>query len=266
MTEPAALPTSLPTTLPTTPDAKAGAPDPTTAYGANPMTSPVATSAPFPAATVILLRDSAVGPQVLMLERVARGSFAGMWVFPGGRVDPEDRYPEDGDDEVAPARRAAAREAFEETALTISPETLVVHSHWMPPPIEEKRFSTWFFVGAAPTGDITLHEHEATHHQWIVPSDALDAHREGKLALAPPTWMTLRSLTGADTVAELIDRAERAEAGIFHTKALRAKPWMILAWHGDVGYEEPLGTVDVEAPGARHRLHLDPDGWHLEID
>ena len=249
---------------PSQPDPTPAAPDPTSAYGAKPMEAPAAASVPFPAATVILLRDSVVGPQVLMLERVARGSFAGMWVFPGGRVDPEDRRPEDGDDDVPPARRAAAREAFEETALTIDADELIVHSHWMPPPIEEKRFSTWFFVGAAPTGDITLHEHEATHHQWIVPSDALDAHREGRLALAPPTWMTLQSLSGADTVAELLDRAGAAEPGIFHTKALRAKPFMVLAWHGDVGYDLPIGTADVAAPGPRHRMHLDPDGWRYE--
>ena len=230
------------------------------------MSTPKATSVPFPAATVILLRDSALGPQVLMLERVARGSFAGMWVFPGGRVDPEDRRPDDGDDEVPPARRAAAREAFEETALTIRPDDLIVHSHWMPPPIEEKRFSTWFFVGAAPDGDITLHEHEATHHQWIVPDEAIDAHREGRLALAPPTWMTLRSRAGASSVGELLERARAAEPGIFHTRALRAKPWMILAWHEDVAYPGAPATVDLDAPGPRHRLFLDPDGWHLERD
>jgi 8-oxo-dGTP pyrophosphatase MutT (NUDIX family) len=258
MTDPEARPNEA--------DTNPAVPDATAAYGATPMHAPAAASVPFPAATVILLRDSAVGPQVLMLERVARGSFAGMWVFPGGRVDPEDRRPDDGDDEVPAARRAAAREAFEETALTISPDELIVHSHWMPPPIEEKRFSTWFFVGAAPHGDVTLHEHEATHHQWIVPRQALDAHREGRLALAPPTWMTLQSLTGADSVAELLERAAATEAGIFHTRALRAKPWMVLAWRGDVGYELPLGTADLEAPGPRHRLHLDPEGWRLERD
>ena len=265
MTEPEAKPPQ-PDAKPPQPDTNPKTPDPIAAYGATPMTQPVAESVPFPAATVILLRDSAIGPQVLMLERVARGSFAGMWVFPGGRVDPEDRFPEDRDEELPAARRAAAREAFEETALTVAPDALVVHSHWMPPPIEEKRFSTWFFVGAAPTGDVILHEHEATHHQWIEPSEALDAHRDGRLALAPPTWMTLRSLIGAASVAELLARAEGAEPGIFHTKALRAKPSMVLAWRGDVGYDLPLGTADVDAPGPRHRLHLDPDGWRFERD
>ena len=49
-----------------------------------------------PAATVVLLRDADDGPQVLMLRKNARIDFGGMWVFPGGRIDPED-YPEAGD-------------------------------------------------------------------------------------------------------------------------------------------------------------------------
>ncbi len=46
---------------------------------------------PRPAATVVLLRDSAQGPEVYLLRRVKGMAFApGMHVFPGGSVDPED--------------------------------------------------------------------------------------------------------------------------------------------------------------------------------
>jgi len=46
---------------------------------------------PAPAATVILLRDSAAGPEVLMLARHARSEFLpDMYVFPGGRVEDAD--------------------------------------------------------------------------------------------------------------------------------------------------------------------------------
>ena len=242
---------------------------------------------PFPAATVILLRDSAEGPEVLMLERVSRGSFAGMWVFPGGRVDPEDHDPDGPADELAAARRAAAREAVEETALVIAHDALVTYSHWMPPPIEEKRFSTWFFLAPAPGGEIDLHEHEAVRHQWIRPAAALEAHAAGTLSLAPPTWATLHSLVtlhgslgpgsgpaalgaGSDasavaTVQELLDLAAGLEPGIFHTRWLQRSP-MILAWRGDVAYELPVEEVDVDAPGPRNRLVLDPAGWRREQD
>lgn len=46
---------------------------------------------PAPAATVILLRDSVAGPEVLLLERHAKSEFLpDAYVFPGGRVDAED--------------------------------------------------------------------------------------------------------------------------------------------------------------------------------
>jgi len=52
------------------------------------MTSP---AAPIPAATVMLLRDSAQGPEVLLLERHGGNDvLPEMYVFPGGRVEPRD--------------------------------------------------------------------------------------------------------------------------------------------------------------------------------
>jgi len=45
----------------------------------------------FPAATVLLLRESSGELEVLMMRRDSALSFmAGMWVFPGGRLDPAD--------------------------------------------------------------------------------------------------------------------------------------------------------------------------------
>lgn len=86
----------------------------------------------IPAATVILVRDVAVGPPLLLMaERAAGLAFAGgALVFPGGRVDPADsttaRNPalatgfETLPDDDAAARITAAREALEETGLLLS--------------------------------------------------------------------------------------------------------------------------------------------------
>ena len=90
---------------------------------------------PIPAATVVVARDGVDGLEVLMLRRNSRGAFGGMWVFPGGQVDPEDA----AGSEVATARRAAAREAEEEAGLVVDPEDLVTFSHWVPPPVAPKR-------------------------------------------------------------------------------------------------------------------------------
>ena len=62
-----------------------------------------------PAATVMLLRHEAEALEVFMLRRTNAAAFAGgMYVFPGGRVDPADG---EGDEAYVVA---AIRECFEE--------------------------------------------------------------------------------------------------------------------------------------------------------
>lgn len=222
------------------------------------------------AATVILARsatDSSDGHvEVLMLQRVGRGAFAGMWVFPGGKVDPEDRVAITDIElasELATARVAAAREAMEETGLAVEPFAMAPLSHWMPPPSEVRRFSTWFFVAPAPSGEIALAVDEATAHQWITPEDALAANARGELPLAPPTWMTLHHLSGASSVDDLTGGLRLREPLRMHTRVVNREP-LTLAWAGDVAYEHADDAVDHSAHGPRHRLVMHRDGWSYE--
>ena len=72
------------------------------------------------AATVILLRDTPGGLETLMLRRDSKLAFVGgMWVFPGGRVDPEDAAGLAPGDELGAARRAAVRESLEEDRKSV---------------------------------------------------------------------------------------------------------------------------------------------------
>ena len=67
------------------------------------------------AATVVVVRDArdgSGGVEALLLRRNATGTFGGLWVFPGGRVDRDDADPDaPGDDWPRPAapRRAKPR-------------------------------------------------------------------------------------------------------------------------------------------------------------
>ena len=45
---------------------------------------------PQPAATVLLVRDARDGVEVFLVERASKANFGGAFVFPGGKVDPED--------------------------------------------------------------------------------------------------------------------------------------------------------------------------------
>ena len=166
------------------------------------------------AATVVLLRDGGDGLEVLMIERPDRGSFAGAWVFPGGKLDPEDEGALD--DATAPeeadARRAAVRETREETGLEIEASALVTLSCWDPPPGAPLRIRTWFFLAAAPEGELRLEPGEAVAAEWLRPADALQRQARGELTLYPPTWVTLHGLAEADDVAGALAGA-RASAG-----------------------------------------------------
>lgn len=83
--------------------------------------------AEIPAATLIVFRRAPSGgdPELLMVVRSPAMSFAGgMAVFPGGRVDPEDRALAESlaptlDPDEAAHRIAAIRETIEETGLVL---------------------------------------------------------------------------------------------------------------------------------------------------
>lgn len=213
-----------------------------------------------PAATVLALRDGTRGVEILMVQRNANGSFASNWVFPGGKVDPEDFA--DSDDIVLASRRAACREAFEEADLVVDETTLVPFSHWMPPTVVPRRFATWFYATAAPAGadgDVRIDGGEIVDHLWVSPSEALDRHAAGEVTLVPPTWVTLKHLSPFSTTDDALAAISRREPLFYLTKMARKDPPTVL-WHGDVGYD----TGDLDADGPRHRLVMRPGAWHFE--
>ncbi|MFI6850450.1 NUDIX domain-containing protein [Kitasatospora sp. NBC_00085] len=121
------------TTLPMPP----GWPARIRAVDAGELTPPV----PRPAATVVLLRDAAAGPEAYLLRRRTSMAFAaGMYAYPGGGVDPRDAEAELGWAGPGPqewAERlgvdartaqavvcAAVRETFEEAGVLLAgPDT-----------------------------------------------------------------------------------------------------------------------------------------------
>ncbi|MEZ5341132.1 MAG: NUDIX hydrolase [Acidimicrobiales bacterium] len=224
----------------------------------------------IPAATVVLARDGATGPEVLMLRRNSKIAFGGMWVFPGGRVDPADREVDNRllDDDREIARRAAVREANEEAGLVVDPHDLIPWSYWVPPMLPamtmagpRRRFSTWFFLAEAPTGEVMIDNGEIHEHLWLSPRVAMAKRDAGEIELAPPTWITLHQLAQHQDVAS----AKAFGAGLteppeFATRALATTP-PSLAWRGDHAYE----GADPADLGPRNRLHLGDTGWVYEL-
>src|SRR3954465_15383072 len=142
--------------------------------------TPGAETPPRVAASVIVLRDSAEGPEVLLVQRNPAAKFmGGAWVFPGGAVHGEE----------SPAE-AGLRELHEEAAVTIEarPDTLVPFSRWITPAEVKLRFDTYFFVvEAPPRATPRVDGAECVAFTWIRPADALAAHERGELMLVFPT-------------------------------------------------------------------------------
>ncbi len=219
----------------------------------------------IPAATVILLRDGADGVETLMLRRNSKLAFAGgAWVFPGGRIDPED-YPagvvtDDDEAVLTAARNAAAREAMEEAGLAVDPETLVWFAHWTPGALAPRRFATWFFVGAAPDGQVVVDDGEIHEHLWIRPADAMARREIGEIELIPPTWVTLHALAEASSTEDVCATARERDPQIYFTHIARVDGGIASIWQGDAAYDD----LDTEKPGPRNRLLMLDTGWRLE--
>ena len=204
------------------------------------------------AGTAVILRDAPGGPEVLLVRRPIRGSFAGAWVFPGGMVEQEDRRTDA--DEIEDACRAALRETAEEAGLEL--DLLVPLSCWVPPESIPKRVRTWFFLAADPGGDVVVAEGEVVEARWFAPAAALTAHEAGEISLVPPTWRTLHGLRDAGSAEEAFARARNADPVLFRTRFQPTETGTLFFWDAD----ELAGG----GTGARDRLIAEPPAWRYE--
>lgn len=211
------------------------------------------------ASTVVLLRDSAAGPEVLMLKRASQlAFFGGAWVFPGGKIEPED-----GDvktDLMNAARVACARELFEEAGLRAVPQDLAPFARWVTPPGRPRRFDTIFFVGKATESEVQLDLAESEEHRWLTPRAALDARARGEIELPPPTYVTVSQLAELSSAQEAIDALAGRYTEYTPHICQAEDAGTIYLYEGDAGYD----TYDASAPGARHRLWAAEGSWRYE--
>jgi 8-oxo-dGTP pyrophosphatase MutT (NUDIX family) len=216
-----------------------------------------------PAATVVLLRDGAAGPETLMLRRnETLTAHAGLWVFPGGRLEPEDAAAGDADD-LAGARRAAAREAQEEAGLRVDAATLVPFAHWCPPDTIPFRFATWFFVAPAHEGTVEIDNGEILESRWLRPADALALHERRELELITPTWVTLHDLAACPSVGDVLAWARSTTPFLYESRIVPYDEGRVALFPGDAGWRER----DKDRAGSRHRLWMPATPpWRLERD
>ena len=201
----------------------------------------------IPAATLVVMRERArAAPELLMVERTARMAFAGgAMVFPGGRIDAEDRdlaTGATGDD--APFRIAAIRETLEESGipvgllpmpspdaaarlqealhagapfgallaehgLTLDSDALTPFARWKPAFHQARIFDTIFFLAEAPPGDWDPRPQagECEAVEWLSADDVLERVSRGAASAIFPTIRNLERLAQFGSIA-----AARADA------------------------------------------------------
>jgi 8-oxo-dGTP pyrophosphatase MutT (NUDIX family) len=215
-----------------------------------------------PAATVVIVRDGERGCEVLLVRRNSQLAFhGGAWVFPGGRLDPEDYAGlADATDVVAAARNAAMREAREEAGVDLVAESLVAFARWVTPVDLPKRFDTWFFAGLAAHHDVRVDGGEIHDHRWMHATEALAAQRGGEIELPPPTFVTLTGLAPFQSAADAL-RGLREQPFETFLPRLHLTPDGACTLYGeDAGYE----SGDIDQPGPRHRLSMRGSEWVYE--
>lgn len=180
-----------------------------------------------------------------MLERIARGFFGGLWVFPGGGLDPVDHtelarravtVPDDADD--LPWRSAALRETVEEVGLALMdppPSDPVVGtgasifeavvglgavldgrrlrllSQWVTPEWAPTRFDTRFYLAVLESDYLLVAQpEEVIDVAWVRPIDALAHGRAGEWPMVTPTLHHLLWLARYDSVDSIWEAAGRA--------------------------------------------------------
>ncbi|MEA2332925.1 MAG: hypothetical protein QOH58_3063 [Thermoleophilaceae bacterium] len=186
---------------------------------------------PRQSASIIVLRDSREGPEVLLVRRNPEQRFmGGAWVFPGGAMHTDD----------ADHAAAAVRELQEEAGVTLPEGAPVVPwSRWITPPEVVIRFDTLFFVAEAPAGaEATPDGGECVDARWLRPAAALEAHADGELMLVFPTIKHLEALAQMASVADALERARARELVPVQPRVVVRDGTPEVLLPGEPGYDE----------------------------
>jgi 8-oxo-dGTP pyrophosphatase MutT (NUDIX family) len=171
----------------------------------------------IPAATLILFRERALGaPELLITQRAAGMAFAGgALVFPGGRIDPDDRvraaqHPDLPPDDAA-ARVAAIRETAEEVGYDFG---LVVHdltpfARWLPKHRQARNFDTLFYLARVPDDapEPEADGSETVRAFWASAADVLAMCDDGRAEIIFPTRRNLERLALFNSFDEAVAHA-----------------------------------------------------------
>lgn len=202
--------------------------------------NPGPVTAPRIAASVIVVRGGDRALELLLVQRTHAARFmGGVWVFPGGAVDPGDGPVDHPEDLQWALRAAAVREVSEEAGIRIeSVESLTPFSRWITPAHLTTRFDTWFFVTPAPWGaEPEVDGSECIDAKWTTPTEALAAHQAGTLPLVFPTIKHLEQLRAFSSANQLLEYSYELIIEPVEPRMITVRDSIQVLLPGDPGYE-----------------------------
>ena len=155
---------------------------------------------------------------------------------------------------LAPDRRAlldgsvSLGELLGRRGLVVRADLLIPWARWITPEISPRRFDTWFFATALPSGQMATlaagaetggprpaapgqaepDSAESDSGIWWGPSAALDAARAGQITLLPPTAVTLAELAAHRDVGGIL-AARRTITPLMPTVVVEdGEPWLAM--------------------------------------
>jgi 8-oxo-dGTP pyrophosphatase MutT (NUDIX family) len=205
----------------------------------SPERAPGGEPQPRPAAAVILVRDAAGGPEVLLLRRSPQARFmADTWVFPGGALEGDAEVQGDRD---RAHRVAALRELREEAGIALAGAEgeLVEFAHWITPARLPIRFDARFYVAHVPAAsEPRVDGEECVEARWLTPHAALEGARRGELRLSFPTVKQLEQLSAFASAEDVIEHARGLSVTAVEPRVRVGEGVPEILLPGERGYEE----------------------------
>lgn len=129
--------------------------------------------------------------------------------------------------------------------LVLAADRVHYYAHWITPVGAPKRYDTRFFVAAAPPSQTAAHDAaETIAHEWVRPADALDRHRNGEIALMPPTVRSLQDIGRFPTTADLIAAmAEAATVPVIEPRVIMEGRGYRIVLPGDPEFDAAAGPL-----------------------
>lgn len=135
-------------------------------------------------------------------------------------------------------------EFLKQHKLRLACDALVPFAHWITPVFMPKRFDTYFYVAAAPKGQLGRHDgSESVDSVWVNPNEAID---DPKWTIIFPTRMNLVKLGQAKTADAALSTARATPVVSVEPKVIQrdGKPFLTIPEEAGYGkIEEPMSSI-----------------------